>query len=83
MALSEATWLQVQHLSSGDLEYDISVNDRGDGVYIASWNCLKCGEKGALTPSGSTPDEALRLARICVDVHHQLIHVEPNRPKPR
>ena len=74
MALVVARWQQPQHADRDGVKYDISVSEDGNGFYKAAWSCLECCEEGLLTPVGNTPEEAMHLARICVGVHHELIH---------
>ena len=70
----EAAWQQPEQVDRGGLKYDIAIIAFANEFFKATWRCSECREKGVYAPIGRTPEEANRLAHICIGVHHELIH---------
>jgi hypothetical protein len=83
MALLDANWPLPQQVDFDGLKYDISVLERENGSFDASWFCSECSEEGVSTSAGAAPNEVLLLAHIGLSVHHQLFHSGVRRPKPK
>ena len=74
MTLLDPAWQPSQHITRNGLKYDISIFSFGSKFFKATWCCSECSEKGVSAPIGETAEEAIRLAHICIGVHHKLIH---------
>jgi hypothetical protein len=81
MAVTQTEWPHRQQIQVESVTYDIFIHADCDGSFQSSWACLGCGEKAFLTPIRSTADEALLLAEMGIEVHHQLLHGVSRMPR--
>ena len=56
------------------IHYEICVAEIAEGFFRARWNCPDCAETGAYAPISAEAGQAIDLAKVCIKMHHGLLH---------
>jgi hypothetical protein len=63
-----------KQIAWGGITYDICIKQFASGLKRAEWRCSECDEDGSWAPVSADANEALKLAKVCIGVHHSLLH---------
>jgi hypothetical protein len=73
--------LKVTQVVLDGVQYEISISQFAGGFRRATWTCLDCSEEGAFAPISADAKHAIALAKVCVHMHHSLLHQRGPTPK--
>jgi hypothetical protein len=66
--------LRIKQVVLDGMRYEISVSQFVEGFHRATWTCTECSETGAFAPISADVEHAIALAKVCVNMHHSLLH---------
>ena len=73
--------LRIKQVVLDGVHYEISVSQFAGEFHRATWTCTDCSEEGAFAPISADVEHAIALAKVCVNMHHSLLHQRGPVPK--